>query len=158
MVYHVNYKNEYDLYRQIIKEYPLLTKEQEIGKAKSGDIEGLVLHNIRIPIKIASKFHQRSIAYEDIVAYAVLGLIIAARSFDYTKGYRFSTYAYVSIPRVLLREILNENLQLPPSSSEDIELRDSMIKLMNERCQKKVEYAKKKREKSKKNDEIKVKL
>lgn len=77
----------------------LLTKEEEFALAKriaEGDMEAkqeLITRNLRLVIKYIKRFYQQGISPEDLLQEGNLGLCIAAEKFDYTKGFKFSTYA-----------------------------------------------------------------
>lgn len=109
-----------DFYNEI-KDYPLLTPAQEWGEdlseipektEKLNEYEQrLVKSNIRLVIYLALKYSTNVLSIEDIVQEGILGLINAASKFDPKRGLRFSTYAWTSIKRKILRAIqLNQNL------------------------------------------------
>lgn len=88
-----------DIYYDQIKDYKLLTHEEEIelGKRiKNGDKVAkkiLIESNLRLVIFIAKKFYNEKIPFEDYIEVGNLGLIKAVEKWDYSKGYKFSTYA-----------------------------------------------------------------
>lgn len=77
----------------------LLTGIEEVALAKrilNGDAEArntLIERNLRLVYSEARRFKNRKCEYEDLVQEGSLGLIHAVDLFDYTKGFRFSTYA-----------------------------------------------------------------
>lgn len=87
------------MYLNEIKDYPVLTKEEEIellGLAKNGDIEArnrLILCNLRLVVFIAKNYLNTGVSFLDLIEEGNLGLYKAIENFDFNKGTRFSTYA-----------------------------------------------------------------
>ena len=88
-------------YMNSIAKQPLLTfeEEQELGaKIAQGDTaakERLIESNLRLVVSVAKKYISRTkISFLDLIQEGNLGLINAVDKFDYTKGYKFSTYAH----------------------------------------------------------------
>ena len=86
-------------YLSEIRRYPILTPEQErecaMGCA-AGDPEAIrtmVCSNLRLVVSVAKEYAGRGVALLDLSQEGSVGLIIAARKFDYTLDFRFSTYA-----------------------------------------------------------------
>lgn len=94
------------------KEYKTYTKEEEqeiFKKYTVGNIQirnEIILHNLKLVKKIAKKFKTDFLSYDDIVDIGIFGLIKAIDKFDYTKGFKFSTYAIYWIYQVINREIM----------------------------------------------------
>jgi RNA polymerase primary sigma factor len=108
---------DYDIqtrYLAEINRYPLLTpeQEQELGKRISeGDEEAkrqLIIANLRLVITIAKRFMGHGLSFLDLVEEGNLGLIRAAAKFDYSKGFRFSTYGSWWIKQSITRAIANQ--------------------------------------------------
>lgn len=100
------------LYLKEIGEIPLLTREEEVELAKRiscGDKaarEKLVAANTRLVVSIAKKSLGKGLILQDLIQEGNMGLMKAAEKFDYTKGYKFSTYASFWI-----RQAINRGLQ-----------------------------------------------
>jgi RNA polymerase primary sigma factor len=88
-------------YQELIKQNPLLTREQEIAlakKIKAGDVKArqkMIESNYRLVINLAKKYHEnhRNIDFSELLSESQMGLIKAVDRFDYEKGFKFSTYA-----------------------------------------------------------------
>lgn len=99
---------------KIIKDNPLLSKEQEIllsKKAKEGDKiarKKLIESNYRLVISIAKKYHRKNFDFDDLLQESSTGLIKAVDRFDPELGFKFSTYASWWIRQAAL-QYLNEN-------------------------------------------------
>ena len=101
-------------YLQEIRRYPLLTPEQERSLAMScaqGDEEAIrtmVNSNLRLVVSIAREYAGRGVSMLDLIQEGSLSLLAAAKNFDYTLEYRFSTYATKCIRQGLARAVLNQ--------------------------------------------------
>ncbi len=105
-------------------------QESEIGKdIVSGDKEKsliakkkLIQANLRLVISIAKKYTGQGVLFMDLVQEGALGLIKAANRFDYTKGFKFSTYATWWIRQTIVRAIANNSrvIRIPVHMSDKI--------------------------------------
>ena len=96
-----------------------ITREKEIllGKQiKSGDEltakkakKELVQANLRLVISIAKKYTGQGLLFMDLVQEGTLGLVKAAEKFDYSKNFKFSTYATWWIKQTIMRAIANNS-------------------------------------------------
>lgn len=96
-----------------IRQYPLLTPEQELSIAKGcaqGDKEAIrtmVNSNLRLVVSIAREYAGRGVPLLDLIQEGSIGLLAAAKNFDYTQDCRFSTYATKWIQQGVNRCVLN---------------------------------------------------
>ena len=87
------------MYLREIGRIPLLTYEEELEKEKKilqGDEEAkqkLAESNLRLVVSIAKKYVGRGMLFLDLIQEGNMGLMKAVEKFDYTKGFKFSTYA-----------------------------------------------------------------
>jgi RNA polymerase primary sigma factor len=102
------------MYLKEIGKVPLLTKEEEqaLGKRmEEGDESAkqeLASANLRLVVSIAKKYVGRGMLFLDLIQEGNLGLIKAVEKFDYTKGYKFSTYATWWIRQAITRSIADQ--------------------------------------------------
>lgn len=90
-------------------------------KTKNGDREArnkIIEQNIGLVVSVAIKFITRysNLELEDLVQEGIIGLIAAVDKFDYTKGYKFSTYAFYFIKQKIQRYIQKQTNSLDFSS------------------------------------------
>ena len=99
------------MYLKEIGNVPLLTTEQEVELAKrveAGDEEAkkqLTEANLRLVVSIAKKYVGRGMPFLDLILEGNMGQMKAVDKFDYTKGYKFSTYATWWIRQAITRGI-----------------------------------------------------
>ena len=99
------------MYLKEIGNVPLLTSEQEVDLAmrvEKGDEEAkreLTEANLRLVVSIAKKYVGRGMPFLDLIQEGNMGLMKAVDKFDYTKGYKFSTYATWWIRQAITRGI-----------------------------------------------------
>jgi len=104
-----------------IREYPLLTKDQEVDLAKEvreGDhraLNQLVQSNLSFVVKVASEYRNLGLPFEDLLNEGNLGLIEAAHRYDHSKGTKFITYAIWWIRKSILRALSEHALVRVPS-------------------------------------------
>lgn len=116
------------LYLKEIGGYPLLSIEEEIELAKKieqGDEAAkktLAESNLRLVVSIAKRYVGRGLSFLDLIQEGNLGLIKAVEKFDYTKGYKFSTYATWWIRQAITRSIADQSrtIRIPVHMSEVI--------------------------------------
>ena len=86
-------------------------EEREIGKKiKEGDEDAcdlLVTHNFRLVFSVALRYKELGVPLEDLVQEGSVGLMKAAKKFDYTKGFKFSTYAIWWVRQAIMRLLDN---------------------------------------------------
>jgi RNA polymerase primary sigma factor len=116
------------LYLKEIGNYPLLTMSDEVDLAKriaDGDEsakQSLAESNLRLVVSIAKRYVGRGLSFLDLIQEGNLGLIKAVEKFDYTKGYKFSTYATWWIRQAITRSIADQSrtIRIPVHMSEVI--------------------------------------
>ncbi len=111
----VNSDDSVRIYLQQIGKIPLLSAEEELEVAKKiyetqSEIARKVLinANLRLVVSIAKKYIGRGLSFLDLIQEGNLGLIKATEKFDYTKGYKFSTYATWWIQQSITRAIADK--------------------------------------------------
>lgn len=120
--------NSLQLYLKSIGNIPLLTAEEEIELAKriqEGDEtakEKMVKHNLKLVVSIARRYHSPTMTLDDLIQEGSIGLMKAIEKYDYTKGFRFSTYATWWIRQAVTRAISDQSrtIRLPVHMMETI--------------------------------------
>ena len=111
------YSRVLDSYLESISHFPILTMEQERELAiriKAGDEKArelLINCNLQFVVNVAKKYMGMGIPLEDLIQEGNVGLINASYEYDYTKGFRFNTYAKSHIVKEILVYI-NEKLRM----------------------------------------------
>ena len=116
------------IYLKEIGKVSLLTQEEEIELAvrmSQGDEEAkrrMAEANLRLVVSIAKRYVGRGMLFLDLIQEGNLGLIKAVEKFDYTKGYKFSTYATWWIRQAITRAIADQarTIRIPVHMVETI--------------------------------------
>ena len=116
------------MYLKEIGKVPLLTPEEEMELAvrvSAGDEEAkrrMTEANLRLVVSIARRYVGRGMVLLDLIQEGNLGLIKAVEKFDYTKGYKFSTYATWWISQAITRSIADQGrtIRIPVHMVETI--------------------------------------
>lgn len=115
-------------YLHEIGKIPLLTGEEEVILAKrilDGDEEArqlLITANLRLVVSIAKRYSKRGLELLDLIQEGNIGLMRAVEKFDYTKGFKFSTYATWWIRQAITRAIADQarTIRIPVHMIETI--------------------------------------
>ena len=124
----INVDDPVRMYLREIGKIPLLTFEEELELAKlvlDGDEDAkkkLSESNLRLVVSIAKKYVGRGMLFLDLIQEGNMGLIKAVEKFDYTKGYKFSTYATWWIRQAITRAIADQarTIRIPVHMVETI--------------------------------------
>lgn len=116
------------MYLKEIGKVPLLTSEEEVALAKrieAGDeyaAKQLAEANLRLVVSIAKRYVGRGMLFLDLIQEGNLGLIKAVEKFDFTKGFKFSTYATWWIRQAITRAIADQarTIRIPVHMVETI--------------------------------------
>ena len=116
------------MYLRDIGKVPLLTSEEEVEIAKlilDGDDEAkrkLCETNLRLVVSIAKRYIGRGMLFLDLIQEGNVGLMKAVEKFDYTKGFKFSTYATWWIRQAITRAIADQarTIRIPVHMVETI--------------------------------------
>ena len=116
------------VYLKEIGRVPLLTPEEEVElaiKISEGDVNAkkrLSEANLRLVVSIAKRYLGRGMHFLDLIQEGNLGLIKAVEKFDYTKGFKFSTYATWWIRQAITRAIADQarTIRIPVHMVETI--------------------------------------
>ena len=124
----VNVDDPVRMYLREIGKIPLLTFDEELDLAKKileGDEDAkkkLAESNLRLVVSIAKKYVGRGMLFLDLIQEGNMGLIKAVEKFDYTKGFKFSTYATWWIRQAITRAIADQarTIRIPVHMVETI--------------------------------------
>ena len=124
----INVDDPVRMYLKEIGRIDLLTGEEEVMLAKrmmDGDEEAkkrLAEANLRLVVSIAKRYVGRGMLFLDLIQEGNLGLMKAVEKFDYTKGFKFSTYATWWIRQAITRSIADQarTIRIPVHMVETI--------------------------------------
>ena len=116
------------LYLKGIRQYPLLTPEEEkslslrIARGDKSAREKMIEANLRLVVSIAKRYFGRGLSLQDLIEEGNIGLIRAVDRFRGSKGCKFSTYATYWIRQSVERAIINQSMvvRLPIHVSHDM--------------------------------------
>lgn len=109
------YDDSIQMYLREIGKVPLLKAVEEIdlakriGKGEEGARKRLTEANLRLVVSIAKKYMGRNLGLLDLIQEGNLGLFRAVEKFDWTKGYKFSTYATWWIRQAITRALADQS-------------------------------------------------
>ncbi len=124
----LNVSDPVRMYLKEIGRIPLLTREEEIRLAQEVEKESaaakqkLIDSNLRLVVSIAKKYIGRGMTFLDLIQEGNKGLIRAVEKFDWTKGFKFSTYATWWIRQAITRSIADQarTIRIPVHMVETI--------------------------------------
>ena len=124
----VNIDDSVKMYLRDIGKVPLLTAAEEVKLAQrmaEGDEEAknrLINANLRLVVSIAKRYVGRGMQFLDLIQEGNLGLMKAVEKFDYTKGFKFSTYATWWIRQAITRSLADQarTIRIPVHMVETI--------------------------------------
>ena len=138
----INTDDSVRIYLQQIGKIPLLSAQEELKIATKIQDEHceiskniLVNANLRLVVSIAKKYIGRGLSFLDLIQEGNMGLMKAAERFDYSKGYKFSTYATWWVQQAITRAIADKAriIRLPIHMIESLsKIRKTTIELTTE--------------------------
>lgn len=138
----INTDDSVRIYLQQIGKIPLLSTQEELKIAQKIQEDHseiaknmLVNANLRLVVSIAKKYIGRGLSFLDLIQEGNMGLMKAAERFDYTKGYKFSTYATWWVQQAITRAIADKAriIRLPIHMIESLsKIRKTTIDLTTE--------------------------
>lgn len=111
-----------------IAQIDLLQQDEEVKlamKAKSGDpqaLDKLIKTNLRFVVSVAKQYQNKGMSLSDLISEGNLGLIKAAHRFDYTKGFKFISFAVYWIRQCIIQAISDQKriVRLPGNQISDM--------------------------------------
>ena len=133
-------EDDVSLYLAMIRQFPLLSPEEEREVARRcaiGDEEAIrtmVCANLRLVVAVAREYAGRGIPLLDLIQEGSIGLLTAARKFDHTLDFRFSTYATKWIRQGISRYLNNHAglIRIPSHTAEKIRLVQQAQKVLHQ--------------------------
>ena len=133
-------EDDVSLYLAMIRQFPLLSPEEEREVARRcaiGDEEAIrtmVCANLRLVVAVAREYAGRGIPLLDLIQEGSIGLLTAARKFDHTLDFRFSTYATKWIRQGISRYLINHAglIRIPSHTAEKIRLVQQAQKVLHQ--------------------------
>ncbi|MBP3925856.1 MAG: RNA polymerase sigma factor RpoD, partial [Clostridium sp.] len=124
----INIEDPVRMYLKEIGKVPLLTPEEEVEMAKRMELgdesakKRLAEANLRLVVSIAKRYVGRGMQFLDLIQEGNLGLIKAVEKYDYSKGFKFSTYATWWIRQAITRAIADQarTIRIPVHMVETI--------------------------------------
>jgi RNA polymerase primary sigma factor len=108
-------RDSLDIYLRDIRQYPLLTREEEnqlARRAQAGDqkaLDKLVRSNLRFVVSVAKKYNGQGVPLEDLINEGNLGLVRAAHRFDPDRGFKFISYAVWWVRQAILHSLSQQS-------------------------------------------------
>lgn len=144
IVSQVNVNDPIKMYLKDIGKIPLLTNEEEIAYSKEWAEKGpnadfarakLIESNLRLVVSIAKKYQNKyNMQFLDLIQEGNIGLMKAVEKFDYTKGWKFSTYGTWWIKQSITRAISDQahTIRIPVHMVETISRQGNAIKVLTQ--------------------------
>jgi len=135
----LTYEDECELSKKIIDRNKAIENKEYISNELLDDIiqlgdlaaEKMINHNLRLVVNVAKRYLNPDIDIMDLIQEGNMGLVEAVNRYDYSLGYRFSTYAYNWIRQSISRYVRNnKNIRLPMNVQNDLSIiRKKVIEL-----------------------------
>lgn len=101
-------------YFQDISKFPMITADEEAEltiRIRNGDelaLEKLIVANLRFVVSVAKQFQNKGLSFPDLINEGNVGLIVAAKRFDETRGFKFISYAVWWIRQAIIQAIAEQ--------------------------------------------------